>query len=236
MPAEQHLLSRQRDEEPSEGTGGGAPGAALDLVEEFRRQRGLDERFDRHVTEFFKQAIIGQYAQAFRAYLTGAGKSLQDVAELLQMHRATAARWGEEIPLEATFLYLAAAHLAVRDVGFPDGYEAVLGGMVKTLEHIRRRLGLPEPPCGPLDGVQLECLIFALGSEQWGETAWGEARTREELELLLERTAAAILAALLRDLPQTQVTDAAALRKLMGAWLIPWTLFDRLLPYEWHLL
>jgi hypothetical protein len=217
-------MPARRDEGPS------------DFIDEFRRERGLGEVFDREIRDFFEHAIIRQYEQAFRVHLTGTGKSLRDVRELLWRHRVAENRWEKKIPLEDVFLYLAAAHLAVRDVRFPDGYVAVLGGKVETLEHIRQRLQLPAPPGGPLNQIQLECLIFAFSSEQWQTTAWGTAGSGEELEKLLEGTANALLAALLRDLPQEQVTTSAALRQLMGAWVIPWTLFDRLVPYDWHLL
>jgi transcriptional regulator with XRE-family HTH domain len=195
------------------------------LVNEFRQRHGLGEEFDREVIRTFRESVLDQFRLAFEIYLRNANLDWDDFGAVLGIHRGTISRWirGEIRPeLDTIHLYIAARNIPIVDIGFPDGSDAVLGGLARTLEAIRSRI----TKCGPqpIDKHETEALRFVMSHPRIGTIGDGERGNR---------VLGSIVNELIERVPHSRASSPQSVSAILEEWFIPWILLVDAVPYGW---
>ena len=219
-------------------------------AEELLHQYALDEEFKRAVRKEFEVAVNEQYLNAFKKYAASRYRGEADdfdppedddlsrptpgeedrkphwadeVGQVLGKDSGTVSRWksgDQELSWETAFVYLAVSGSDTTEAGFPSGEQAVQGAMPQVLGYIRRQ-GLKKAVQQPLAPDQLEVLLLF-----FGDRPWREATSVEQLKKVMR----AGVKAAARFLPRKGCKTVEELKKLVGAWLEAWVLYDHILP------
>lgn len=201
---------------------------------EYREEYGLaGDDFDVRVRERFEAAVVQVYLKHLNNHLQKLRISRAAVGRALRTHRSTVSRWikGTTDPSLRSFLFTwAAFDIDVGAVGFPVGREVVIQAMLEALAFIRNDELHAGPPA-KLDREQFEYLYY-LCLSGWraavaGEDHGGDGTTD------LEKEAAAINRQVAKKVTVYRAKRVEELDQVLSTWLIPWALFDTVIPYDW---